>query len=141
MKKIIVLIGISGIIFLGYLIFNSSIKDPIEKPVSNQQTTTETQNVVNVPITQAEVEEIKSVVTEGTQEDFSGLQMGETFAYKSYAFQVWYDDNLGGEALLRKDGDDWVLVNLGGGMWEDYSLIELGVPRDIAVEMVNMRPY
>lgn len=139
MRKLLYTFGVIVLLLLSFTIHMVFTKqDTVNAPdiTPNQSTTSP-----NLTFNTEQIEQVKTTVMEETKEDFLNLQMGETFIYDNYAFQVWFDDNLGGEALLKKESDSWVLVSLGGGAWEDYGLVELGVPRDIATEMVRLRPY
>jgi len=142
MNKLSIALTVAIIILSGFIAFKMYSGTNTELPtVPPQISTSTTPTTLPTSVTSKDIIEIKEIVIENTETDFSGLQLGETYTYDSYAFQVWFDENVGGEALLRKDGDNWVLVSLGGGAWEDYTLIELGVPENVATEMVKNRPY
>lgn len=56
----------------------------------------------------------------------------------NYALQNWNDENKGGQALLKYNpSQGWVLVSMGGGVWGVSDLVDVGVPRDIARQLVD----
>jgi hypothetical protein len=128
------------IILIGYILYSNNSADKIEVPIEDSEIATSfpgsTESVGNQDFAQ-----IREQVVDSTSSSFTALQMGETYIYKNYAFQVWFDEDVGGEALLRWNGSVWELVSLGGGAWEDYTLVSLGVPQETATYMVNNRPY
>jgi hypothetical protein len=65
-------------------------------------------------------------------------QLYELSVVGEYALQVWIDDYMGGQALLRFDTaqQKWVLVDGGGGAWSVDTLVSAGVPEDVAQKLL-----
>jgi len=62
----------------------------------------------------------------------------ETSIVEDYALQVWVGDIMGGQALLKYDDSQsrWILLDGGGGAWSVDTLVDVGVPEDIAVQLL-----
>ncbi len=61
-------------------------------------------------------------------------KLHETVVAGDYALQVWYGDNIGGEALLKYDNASgrWIVISGGGGAWSLDGLLAQGVPKYVA---------
>jgi hypothetical protein len=65
------------------------------------------------------------------------LMLGGTAVARPYALQIWGDENVGGEAVLEQaSSTGWTLVSYGGGEWDVLGLMEIGVPRAKAEQLV-----
>ncbi len=93
---------------------------------------------------------IKSDTTENTEESTSVvndfiLQTPESNKYTLYkttivsnfALQEWGNGETGGQALLKKSQNGWVLLSSGGGAWNVDGLMKFGVPRGAAKRLVD----
>lgn len=73
--------------------------------------------------------------------DMPQVSLGATTIASNYALQLWFDENIGGEALLVYENSEWRILSLGGGAWDVNTLIEQGVPNPVAIDLVNNRQY
>jgi hypothetical protein len=65
------------------------------------------------------------------------VTLGKTLVALPYAVQEWGNEYSGGEALLRQSpSGKWALVDSGGGEWDVLGLIEQGVPRKTAEQLI-----
>lgn len=55
----------------------------------------------------------------------------------NYALVDWVWDEAGGEALFQAQQGHWTLVEKSGGAYESSQLIALGVPENLAVQLVQ----
>lgn len=101
---------------------------PIQnKTVSNQTVSAGTQPVI-----------AKSMLDQ--IENSNLITLRGTAVVSDYALQLWDDENKGGEALMHyTTTKGWELVSLGGGSWSVESLTELGVPAQVALQLVAGR--
>ncbi len=67
------------------------------------------------------------------------ITLTETVAVSEYALQVWRNEHMGGEALLKYDASTktWKLVSMGGGAWSISGLVDFGVPQPIAEQLLS----
>ena len=55
-----------------------------------------------------------------------------------YALQTWSDENKGGQALLKyTPSKGWVIVTMGGGVWNVAGLVSYGVPYTDAQKLIK----
>ena len=145
MKKIIIL-GLLTIIGVSIAIFFVFREDP--KAVIPLPPVIENPSPV-FPIVPEEIiippvnsEEKIKVLIKSSMFEMPLINIGSTTISANYALQLWYDENIGGEALLRFDNSTgWQVVSLGGGAWSVDTLVEQGVPRSVAVGLVENRTY
>jgi len=150
MKKIFIISFVVMIGVFASLLFFQSEKgseqiDNTNHPVSatslpvTGQSELQTQPIPNqkeIDGTQPEI--ANSVLAQIENKDFITLK--GTTVVSLYALQIWGDKNKGGEALLKYDASKgWVLVSMGGGAWGVASLVEFGVPKLIAEQLIAGR--
>ena len=72
------------------------------------------------------------------QDNNGGLTtLGGTVIATPYALQIWGDEYMGGEALLKyATSTGWILVSAGGGEWTVDDLVAVGVPQTYAEQLV-----
>jgi hypothetical protein len=54
---------------------------------------------------------------------------------RNFALASWVWGEAGGQAVLKKDGK-WVVISAGGGRVDEKTLLSLGVPQEIAHQMI-----
>ena len=87
-------------------------------------------------------EEIKELVYDTLSSNMPFITTGSTTVEGNYALQIWFDENVGGESLLKYDTDKgWVVMSQGGGAWSVDTLIEQGVPKSVAEGLIENRGY
>lgn len=139
MKKILVITGVLVAIVSGatyyFLVYkNQKVTTPItleEKPTT--QTTSPIQRDISPATNNAVSRDFKTQIQ--TNES---LVLEKPVTASNYALQNWNDENKGGQALLKYNpSQGWVLLTMGGGAWAVSDLIDYGVPRDIAKQLVD----
>jgi hypothetical protein len=93
------------------------------------------------PISNQQEQQLQPVIKKallGQIQNSNQITLKNAVVVMPYALQAWGDSNKGGDALLRYDHTNgWILVSMGGGAWDVPSLIQLGVPQDIAAQLVT----
>lgn len=155
MKPLFVTIGV--VIFTGisvWLWFYTALKVPqlttgTETPVvtwqsSQTASSTTTTSVQNQPIpnqtsSTGTQSEIAHALT-GQIQNSNSITLKGTTVVSIYALQAWGDENRGGEALLLYDSSGgWLLLSMGGGVWDVSSLVAAGVPQSVAEQLIAGR--
>ena len=72
-----------------------------------------------------------------TVEDSERLTLPKMAVMGAYALTIYQDENIGGMALLKYDGSEWVFVAGWGGVFSLTRLRELGVPQETAEELLR----
>lgn len=145
MKKI--LMGIVAVIFvLGCIMIFLTFKDQKENEQGNDYTpNTYTGNVQqNIPSQNQnqnnthEVDDVQRAFQEQVNAPLP-ITLGGTYVVINYAIQNWTDGYSGGEILLKKnDQQKWEIVT-GDSYWYVDNLTSIGVPRQIAEELLRQR--
>ena len=141
MKKIIILVVVFILAGAGGWYYYSFKKTPSGQP-------SRIPNNPGSPVTQVKKSEKVSEISinRDVVRDFNvqinngdGLVLDEPVIASQYAIQTWSDENKGGQALLQyKQGQGWVLVTMGGGAWNVDDLTKIGVPQEIAKELLKV---
>jgi len=151
MKKFLILISLILVIITSVIAFfflnedsaeidmpNPTTQSPIDFPFNSNPNPNPNPNPNHSLATENEIKQVMS----NSSNDFSGLSFSDSTIVNNYALQVWYDENVGGEALLKyRDGTGWEIVSFGGGAWSLANLVQQGVPSETARVLINNRAY
>ncbi len=69
--------------------------------------------------------------------EIPNIQLQGAIVAMPYALENWGNGNMGGQALLKYDpATGWKVISLGGGEWDAPSLVQEGVPQNLAEQLV-----
>ncbi|WP_088894834.1 hypothetical protein [Leptolyngbya ohadii] len=101
--------------------------------VPNLPTIAQTAPAQPVYIAQATAQDQISRIVVNELEKDGGNAQASVWSVKvvgNYALAHWLQGEAGGQALLRRANNQWILVQLGGGAMDVSTLRQLGVPDD-----------
>ena len=155
MKPLFVTIGVA--IFTGILVWLWFYTAPkVPQPTTGTETPVVTgqpsQTASSTTTTPAQNQPIPNQTSSaGTQSEIAHALIGQiqnpnlitlkgTTIVSTYALQAWGDENRGGEALLQYNPPNgWLLLSMGGGVWDVSSLVAASVPQSIAEQLIAGR--
>lgn len=136
MKKIIILLVVLGVATGGWFLYTKKQKEGVSIPQESS-----TSVPTNSGILQVREKPADSDVTKDFNIQISNgknLILDKPVISSNYAIQTWSDENKGGQALLKYDPTrGWVLLTMGGGAWSVEDLTKLGVPKEVAVQLLK----
>lgn len=91
---------------------------------------------VQTDITPIETAVVQALTFPGQPAD-ANPRMNHVAIVENYALAGWLLGEGGGEMLLQQQGQTWQVISSGGGSMDSSNLIELGVPQDIAVQLLQ----
>lgn len=72
--------------------------------------------------------------------DSNNLAFPEMVVVKEYALSNWTDGYTGGTVVLHKETTGWKVIAMDGGVIDAKAMISIGVPSDVASELVSKLP-
>lgn len=137
LATILVIAGILLLVFVGWMIFQRQA--PSNTAVTPDETVFPQFPEEGTSGTAEQTEEEKTITEAFTRNMPDGTRFSvPTIATSGeYALAVFMDENVGGTALLYREGGEWHLVATDGGLFNIDLLISHGVPEDIARYLVT----
>ncbi|QQR65343.1 hypothetical protein IPH92_02050 [Candidatus Kaiserbacteria bacterium] len=145
MNKIIILVGLLGVIGLGYSLWVLSpneLPKPPNGSVSTFPVASSTTGTTETPINQEEQTKRVAIKSAFEKQVVTPLPitLGYTIIVSNYALQEWDDGYSAGESVFVYTAEKgWTVIPEAAVVWSVENLVSVGVPELVAREIIIKR--